>query len=151
LRAADALPLTYFAGLVSLAALASMMATRRFQRLGDLVADTMVVVSERAAGADVIRLAPPARPEELALLPGEVRLDPDERLAIEMFLRRRHRLGPAREYELASALTPLVRARYGYLGAIDPSRALALLYDRASNPDRRESLPPPSMPESWRR
>jgi uncharacterized RDD family membrane protein YckC len=151
LRAADALPLTYSAGLLSLAGLASMMATRRFQRLGDLVADTMVVVSERAIGTDVIRLSPPARPEELGLLPGEVRLDPDERLAIELFLRRRHRLGPAREYELAASLTPLVRARYGGLGYIDPSRALALLYDRASNPERRESLPPPSMPESWRR
>jgi hypothetical protein len=128
----------------------SMSSTRRFQRLGDLVADTMVVVSDRAKATAPIVLAPPARPDELALLPPDVRLDPDERQAIEMFLRRRDRLGRAREIELAQMMTPLVRARYAGAAPADPSRALALLYDRAANPDRRESLPPPSIPESWR-
>lgn len=150
LRAADALPLTYSAGLLSLAGLVSMSVTRRFQRLGDLVADTMVVVSDRATATAALVLSPPARPDELAQLPAEVRLDPDERQAIEMFLRRRDRLGRARELELATLLGPLVRARYAGPPPPDPSRALALLYDRAANPDRRESLPPPSMPESWR-
>jgi uncharacterized RDD family membrane protein YckC len=154
LRAADALPLTYSAGLLSLAGLASMSATRRFQRLGDLVADTMVVVADRATAASPIVLSPPARPDELAQLPADVRLDADERQAIELFLRRRDRLGRAREFELAALMVPLVRAHSPGLALADPSRALALLYDRAygraANAERRESLPPSLPPESWR-
>ena len=148
LRAADALPLAYSAGLVSVAGLASMSATRRFQRLGDLVAGTMVVVHERASTTAPIVLSPPARPEELALLPAEVRLDADERQAIEMFLRRRERLGRARALELASLVAPLIRARSEALAA-DPVRALALLYDRAMGGDRPEAPPTSSGPESW--
>ena len=43
------------------------------------------------------------QPRELAELPDEVRLDPDERAALELFLRRRGTLGPAREQELLFA------------------------------------------------
>ena len=101
LRAADALPLTYTAGLLSVAGLVSMSVTRRFQRLGDLVAGTMVVVPERARVAEPLLLSPAAGPRELAELGDmDVRLDADERQAIEMFLRRRASLGPARELEL---------------------------------------------------
>src|SRR5262249_16761670 len=45
LRAADLLPIGYVAGVVSMAL------SSRFQRLGDLVAGTMVVVPERAVAA----------------------------------------------------------------------------------------------------
>ncbi len=150
LRAADALPLTYSAGLLSIAGLASMSATKRFQRLGDLVAGTMVVVSERATATRPLVLSPPARPEELAHLPDHVRLDAEERNAIEMFLRRRSRLGRARELELATMIAPLLRERYANLVAADPSRALALLYDRATNEGRPDSPPPSGAPGSWR-
>jgi hypothetical protein len=149
LRAADALPLTYTAGLVSLAGLASMSATRRFQRLGDLVAGTIVVVPSRARKSAPIVLSPPADPRELASLPGEVRLDADEREAIEMFLRRRAQLGRARELELASMIAPQLCARFGF-SAPDPSRALALLYDCAANTGRGEGPPSSEGPRSWR-
>jgi uncharacterized RDD family membrane protein YckC len=142
LRAADALPLTYTAGVLSIAGLASMSATRRFQRLGDLVAGTMVVVDDRAKATAPIVLSPPAKPDELARLPAEVELDADERQAIELFLRRRHRLGRTREIELATLIAPLMRARHPGLATTDASRALALLYDRATNAGRRDSLPP---------
>lgn len=141
LRAADALPLAYFAGLLSFAGLVSMSVTRRFQRLGDLVAGTMVVVSERARATTPVVLWPPAQPRELALLPREVRLDADERQAIDMFLRRRERLGPARVHELAAMLTPLVREHCPGLAVEDPSRALALLYDRAESAPARIAAP----------
>jgi uncharacterized RDD family membrane protein YckC len=152
LRAADALPLTYSAGVLSIAGLASMSATRRFQRLGDVVAGTMVVVAERARATAPIVLAPPPTAEELARLPAQVHLDADERQAIEMFLRRRDRLGRARENELAAMMAPLLRARFAGLEGTDPARALALLYDRAANAGRRDSVTPSSIPppESWR-
>jgi uncharacterized RDD family membrane protein YckC len=150
LRAADALPLTYTAGLLSFAGLASMSVTRRFQRLGDLVAGTMVIVPERAKAAAPLVLWPAAQPQELAQLAGaDVRLDADERLAIEMFLRRRKRLGPAREFELAAMISGGIAARFG-LRTSDPSRALALLYDRAANAGRADGPVSSRPPGPWR-
>jgi uncharacterized RDD family membrane protein YckC len=155
LRAADALPLQALAGLLSIAGLVSMAATRRFQRLGDLVAGTMVVVAERAGVAAPLVLWPPAQPYELAQLPDIVHLDAEERNAIEMFLRRRTRLGSAREFELAGMIAPLLATRSGFRpsdprSASDPSRILALLYDRASNAGRTEAPPSSRTPGSWR-
>jgi uncharacterized RDD family membrane protein YckC len=149
LRAADALPLTYTVGLFSIAGLFSMGSTRRFQRLGDLVAGTIVIIPERTFGAAPLMLWPPAQPQELATLPEVVRLDADERQAIEMFLRRRVRLGRPRELELAAMIAPALCARYG-LRHPDPSRALALLYDRAANAGRTDAPPSSRTPGSWR-
>ena len=137
LRAADALPTGYLVGL------ASMSATSRFQRLGDLAAGTIVVVPERVSAATPIALSPPARPNELASLPDDVALDADEREAIELFLRRRFTLGHARERELADMIAGPIAARFGFRHE-DPSRLLAILYDRAVNAGRTDA--PPS---SW--
>jgi len=149
LRAADAVPLTYSVGLLSLAGLASMSVTRRFQRLGDLVAGTLVIVPERASVAVPFVLSPPAQPDELAHLPDDVRLDAEERLAIELFLRRRTRLGRARELELATMIASPLAERLGFR-AQDASRTLALLYDRAANAGRIDVPPPSRTPGSWR-
>ena len=149
LRAADALPLTYTVGLLSIAGLFSMSLTKRFQRLGDLVAGTIVIIPERAYAAAPLMLWPPAQPQELASLPDVVRLDADERQAIEMFLRRRVRLGRPRELELAVMIAGPLCARYG-LRHPDPSRALALLYDRAANAGRSDAPPSSRTPGSWR-
>ena len=149
LRAADALPLTYTAGLLSLAGLASMSATRRFQRLGDLVAGTIVIVPERARVATPLLLWPPAQPYELAQLPDDVRLDAEERTAIEMFLRRGPRLGQARQHELAQMIAPDLAKRFDFRSQ-DPVRTLALLYDRAANAGRADAPASSKAPGSWR-
>ncbi|HEY8091593.1 MAG TPA: RDD family protein, partial [Polyangiaceae bacterium] len=134
LRAADALPTGYAVGLVAMAL------SSRFQRLGDLVAGTMVIVPDRPRAAALIRVWPPSHPNELVDLPEVVRLDADERSALEMFLRRRGTLGPAREHELASLVVEPFAARFGYR-LPDPARTLALLYDRAANGGRVEGPP----------
>jgi uncharacterized RDD family membrane protein YckC len=143
LRAADLLPVAYVVGVVSMAL------SSRFQRLGDLVAGTMVVVPENARAAKALELSPPAQPRELRDLPEEVLLDADERAAIELFLRRRHSLGVARERELASMIARPIGDRLGYSHE-DPSRLLALVYDRAVNAGRVEAPPsswhPPHKP-----
>ncbi len=149
LRAADALPLTYTAGLLSLAGLASMTATRRFQRLGDLVAGTIVIIPERARATTPLLLFPPAQPYELAQLPAQVRLDADERHAIELFLRRSPRLGAARQHELAQMIAPALAARFD-LRVADPVRVLALLYDRAVRAGRADAPASSRVPGSWR-
>jgi uncharacterized RDD family membrane protein YckC len=134
LRAADALPNAYVTGLVSMAL------TSRFQRLGDLVAGTMVIVEPKTLAAAPLRLWPPATPIELATLPDPVALDPDERAAIELFLRRRAALGGPREWELATMIAGPFEERFGYR-AEDPVRTLALLYDAAVNRGRSEAPP----------
>jgi uncharacterized RDD family membrane protein YckC len=148
LRAADALPLTYAAGLVSVVGLVSMTATRHFQRLGDLVAGTIVIVVDRARVREPLVLLPPALPAELVDLTGDVRLDADERVAIEMFLRRRGRLGKAREIELAQMLEPILSERFSAMPN-DPSRALAVLYDRAMHSGRVDGPPSSRPPAPW--
>ena len=137
LRAADLLPVAYLTGVVAMAF------GSRFQRLGDLVAGTIVVIPERASAARPIELAPPAHPRELAELPDTIALDADERSAIELFLRRRHALGVAREQELALIVATPLGERLGYSHP-DPSRLLALVYDRAVNAGRTEA-PPSSL------
>jgi uncharacterized RDD family membrane protein YckC len=145
LRAADALPLptslgpgTMVLALLSPAGAISMALTGRFQRLGDLVAGTMVVVTERSEAHGAVILWPPAQPQELATMPDTVTLDADERLAIELFLRRRMTLGRPRELELATMIAAPLANRFGFRAG-DPSRTLALLYDRAVNAGRGEA------------
>jgi hypothetical protein len=137
LRTADFLPVGYVVGFVS------MSLSSRFQRIGDLVAGTMVVVPEPMRAADPLEVWPPIDPREIARLPEEVLLDPDERQAIEMFLRRRRRLGIARERELAMMIAGPLGARIGFSHQ-DPARMLALIYDRAVNAGRSEA-PPSSL------
>jgi uncharacterized RDD family membrane protein YckC len=149
LRAADALPLAYAAGCLSIAGLASMACTRHFQRLGDLAAATIVVMPNRARKTVPLVLWPPAQAQELVHLSDFVRLDADERQAIEMFLRRRKELGPARELELARMIAPALGARFG-VPSSDPSRTLALIYDRAANAGQGDAPPSSSgAPGSW--
>ena len=136
LRAADMLPFGYVAGLVS------MTISRRFQRIGDLVAGTIVIVVPRNVRSGVARIWPPAQPAELAALPGEVAFTADERAALELFLRRRGTLGPAREDELAQMIIGPISRRFGFR-LPDASRTLALLYDRALT-DGRDEAPPSS-------
>jgi uncharacterized RDD family membrane protein YckC len=124
LRAADFLPFGYVLGL------AVMSGDRRFRRLGDRVAGTMVVVEEKASVGAPVVLAPPATAQELDGLPARPPLEPGELEAIEMFLRRPD-LAPARRQELAEILASGLARRMGR-PAGDPARFLALVHARAT-------------------
>ncbi len=143
LRAADVLPLAYVTGLITI------LISSKFQRIGDLVAGTIVVVAERARATTALRLWPPAEPYELAALPEEVVLDAEERTALELFLRRRGTLGTARERELAEIVVATLSERHSFR-VEDPARTLALLYDRAANAGRGEAPPSSRGAASWR-
>jgi uncharacterized RDD family membrane protein YckC len=137
LRAADLLPTAYVAGVVAMAI------SPRFQRIGDLVAGTLVVADAKVTRTQQrFALWPPPYPHELAALPGEVVLDAEERAAVELFLRRVGTLGTAREQELAAMIVERFARRHGFQGPIlDPARTLALLYDRAANTGRVDAPP----------
>jgi uncharacterized RDD family membrane protein YckC len=127
LRAADFLPVGYVVGVTVMAG------DRRFRRLGDRVAGTMVVVEDRVHVSEPLRLEPPAAPGELDALPARVILSAAEREALELFLRRRD-LAPARRLELAEMIAPHLAARLGITSG-NSVRFLALLYERARPPE----------------
>jgi len=94
LRQVDFLPLLYMTGLIS------MLCNRRFQRLGDLAAGTVVVHGESR------RITLPDLP------PGETRhppiaLKPGEQQAVLSYAERIGSLNPARAEELANLLEPV--------------------------------------------
>ncbi len=132
LRGADWLPWGYALGLLSMAI------DGRFRRLGDLVAGTMVVVEEKRTVASTIRIEQMPTAKELANLPQRLPLSGDELDALEHFLRRRDRIGSAREDELAGMVAPVFARRLG-VRVNDATRFLTILYVRARGSVRRHS------------
>lgn len=125
LRAADLLPNLYALGLVV------MGRDRKFRRLGDMVAGTIVVVEERHEVDDPIHIHPTPSPFELAALPQRIPLSGDELEALEIYLRRVPRLHPARATELAEIVAPAFAKRLGVRFRGDARRFLEVLYHRA--------------------
>jgi uncharacterized RDD family membrane protein YckC len=123
LRAADFLPFGYVVGLTV------MVGDKRFRRLGDRVAGTMVVVEDQVRVGESLKLNPPATPGELEALPPRPPLSADELEAVELFLRRAD-LSPPRRQELAEMTAGIFARRMGVLAG-DPVRFLALVYERA--------------------
>lgn len=103
LRAADLLPFTYGAGIVS------VLITRRFQRLGDLAADT-IVVRERK-GWFGSRL-PKIDPKLAQAGHRQVVLSNRERRLLQEFMLRKDRLHPERREQIAEILAEPYRKRF---------------------------------------
>jgi uncharacterized RDD family membrane protein YckC len=94
LRVADFLPLLYGFGF------ASMILNQRFQRLGDMAADTVVLHKIRHNGSVAMADAEPVHPD--------ITLTLAEQQAIMLFAQRHHTLTDSRQEELASMTAPLV-------------------------------------------
>ena len=122
LRTADFLPVGYLLGALV------MTGDRRFRRLGDLVAGTMVVIESQATVGAPIALDPPATPAELATLPHRPPVSSDELEAIELLLRR-PLLSEPRRLELAQMVAPVFATRMGVREG-NAVRFLGLLYQR---------------------
>lgn len=94
LRFADALPLLYGAGIVT------MILSPHFQRLGDLAAGTLVIYRRKESDKYSI---PDCRPQ-----PPPMSLERDDQLAFIGFAQRHQQLSEDRQKELANILTPLL-------------------------------------------
>ena len=90
LRTVDFLPLFYLAGLVT------MLSNRRFQRLGDLAAGTLVISLRESARAAPVRDVEPLAPSTSLLR--------TEQISIIDFLQRSPQLSEPRQRELAAIL-----------------------------------------------
>lgn len=122
LRAADLLPMFYAVGVLS------MMFDKKFRRLGDFVAQTVVIYEpvsklgnrqEAGEGSEILGL--PARPS----------LSVEERNALALFYRRLPYISQARALELADLVAPVFMERFG-LKKTDPLNLLITLYRRSS-------------------
>lgn len=97
LRTIDFLPFGYFTGLIC------ALSNRRFQRLGDLVADTVVVYADEKqhelpeSAVNATPIAPP------------MALSREEQAAILAFMERAPSCSDARRLELSDVLTPLTQ------------------------------------------
>jgi len=100
LLTADWLPGTY------LFAAVSMLVSRRFQRIGDHSAGTLVVYADTAPA----RAAPLPAPSGVDPAPPAISLSLAERAALLAFGGRSGAFSPARREELAGLATPLLRA-----------------------------------------
>ena len=87
--------------------LSSMVLTRKFQRLGDLAAGTMVVVEERPPAAPArARRGSPRSSMLLPWLPLRVSAGPELARALSDYVRSRGRVGPERREETGRAPGP---------------------------------------------
>ena len=123
LRAADILPLTYAVGALS------VLFTRRFQRLGDLAAGT-VVVHERKTwfGSRQPQIDP-----RLALGgPRGIVLSNRERRLLQEFVLRKDRLHPERREQLAEILAEPYRRRFGMPSGKSATETLVQLHVAAT-------------------
>jgi uncharacterized RDD family membrane protein YckC len=108
----------------------SMLLTRKFQRLGDLAAGTMVVVEMRRRGAGLVRVDEPAVAALLPWLPLRVEAGPEMARALSDYVIHRGRYPRALREEMAEPLARPLRARYGLPDNTSADAVLCTVYHR---------------------
>lgn len=118
--------------------LAFMTLTPRFQRLGDLVCDTMVIVEERQWLIGVTRLDDPRAVQLAAYLPMKFQVSRSMAKAISAYVERRRFFSVPRRREIARHLGEPLLERFGL--PLDTSHDLLLcaLYYRTFIADRQD-------------
>ncbi len=109
-------------------ALASMIVSPRFQRLGDLAAGTMVVIEERRWRRGVTRIDDPEVAALLHWLPSRIAAGSDLARALSDYVGARHRFGPLRRAEMAEPLARPLRVRFGLSGRYSADVVLCAAY-----------------------
>lgn len=106
----------------------SFLLTKRFQRIGDLAADTMVVVDE-ARRLRRVRDAEGAEVEELlTAIPASFVADAAMAEALASYVAKRDVLSPARRREVAGHLArPMIRG-FGLAESVDPDALVRAAY-----------------------
>jgi uncharacterized RDD family membrane protein YckC len=110
--------------------LASMIVSRRFQRLGDLAAGTIVVVEERPMRRILLRINDSAVDAVLPWLPGQIAAGSDLARVLSDYVAARGRFAPLRRAEIAEPLARPLRVRYGLPATASPDAVLCAMYHR---------------------
>jgi uncharacterized RDD family membrane protein YckC len=110
--------------------LSSMILTRRFQRLGDLAAGTMVVIEEQRSRRGFTRIREPAVDALLTWLPGRIPAGSDLARVLSDYVDARNRFGPLRRAELAEPLARPLRVQLGLGPSASSDAVLCAVYHR---------------------
>jgi len=110
--------------------LTSMLLTRKFQRLGDLAAGTMVIVEERQWQAGMVRVEENAVGDLLPWLPLRIEAGTEMARALSDYVKRRRRFGKARREEMAEPLARPLRQRYNLPHDASADAVVCAVYHR---------------------
>jgi uncharacterized RDD family membrane protein YckC len=111
-------------------ALVSMILTRKFQRLGDLAAGTMVVIEERRWRRGITKISGPDVEALLPWLPGRIAAGSDLARVLSDYVEARRRFGPLRRAEMAEPLARPLRKRFGLKEQYAADVVLCAVYHR---------------------
>ena len=154
LRSADSLPWLSLAALggppvqalpTFAVGLFAMALNRRFQRLGDIVCGTMVVVEERNWYTGTVRINDPQVAELASQLPADLQVSRAGARALATYVERRRVFAPARREEIASQLADVYIDRLRLPPNTSRDLLLCAIYYRLFV----EGSAPSSEPANW--
>ncbi len=111
-------------------ALASMILSERFQRLGDLAAGTMVVVERRTPRSGLARVDDRDLSNLLSILPGKIEAGPELARALSDYVTQRARFSPDAREQLARPLADPARLRFDLPPTSSADSVVRALYHR---------------------
>jgi uncharacterized RDD family membrane protein YckC len=110
----------------------------RFQRIGDIVCGTMVVIEDRRWLTGVAKLDDPRAAQLASYLPLDFRVSRSLARALAAYVDRRRFFSPARRREIARHLAEPLLARFQFPADTSYDLLLCALYYRAFVSDREE-------------
>lgn len=113
-----------------LPAIASMVMTSRFQRLGDLAAGTMVIIERRPKAGGVPRPREAESTPLLPLMPATIPAGSELSRGLSDYVKRRGRFSKSRREEIARPLAEPFRRRYALPPSASGDAILCALYRR---------------------
>ncbi|MCE9547792.1 MAG: RDD family protein [Planctomycetia bacterium] len=125
--------------------LSTMIVSRRFQRLGDMAADTIVVREERNWIAGLVKIEDPAVIRLAANLPAGIEFSRTMREALASYVERRRFFPPGRRADIARHVGRPFCQRYGMPQETSHDLLLCALYYRAFVTEVDFDAPPPSL------
>ena len=111
-----------------LAGLICMVFSKKFQRIGDLVAGTMVVLVERDWAPELARFTDPRVAKLAEMIPNDFVVTPSMAKALAAFVEATPRLGPEHSSEIASRLAKPLMEKFGFPNDMDSTLLLCALY-----------------------
>jgi uncharacterized RDD family membrane protein YckC len=151
LRFVDMMPIvplpfipTFLVGLIT------PLCNRRYQRLGDVVCGTMVVVEERSWLFGVAKIEDPRTAELAALLPANFRVSRSLAQALATYVERRRFFSPARRREIARHIGDPLLEQFHLPRDTSHDLLLCALYYRTFIADRSDARIEPEPPPTSR-
>jgi uncharacterized RDD family membrane protein YckC len=111
-------------------AILCMVLTRKFQRLGDLAAGTMVMVENRPGRGGVEPVRDRVAEKVLPWLPSHIDAGPEVARALSDYVKHRDRFGSERREEMAGHLAAPLRARFNLPKDAPSDAILCAVYQR---------------------